>query len=97
MFTVALTTPLPHIILQCCLLIILQDDAKVLFRKGVDYEREGSHYEATRCYKQALKLDPDVEKKIADEEFVSHSMDTTGEKCNLNICGMDLTCLLFTR
>jgi len=34
-----------------------------------------------RCYKRALKLDPDVEKKIADEEFVSRSsMDTTGEQ-----------------
>jgi len=29
-----------------------------------------------------LKLDPDVEKKIADEELVSRSMDTTGENCN---------------
>ncbi|XP_060875795.1 F-box only protein 9 isoform X2 [Metopolophium dirhodum] len=56
-----------------------EDDAKVLFRKGVDYEREGFHYEATRCYKRALKLDPDVEKKIADEELVSRSMDTTDE------------------
>lgn len=61
----------------------------MLFRKGVDYEREGSHYEATRCYKRALKLDPDIEKKIANEEFASRSMDTTGEKCNLSIRGMD--------
>lgn len=68
----------------------------MLFRKGVDYEREGFHYEATRCYKQALKLDPDVEKKIADEELVLRSMDTTGENCNFSICRMDLTCFLFS-
>lgn len=61
-----------------------EDDAKVLFRKGVDYEREGFHYEATRCYKRALKLDPDVEKKIADEELVSRSMDTTADENNVS-------------
>ncbi|KAL4090341.1 hypothetical protein QTP88_025199 [Uroleucon formosanum] len=61
-----------------------EDDAKMLFRKGVDYEREGFHYEATRCYKRALKLDPDVEKKIADEELVSRSMDITNENNGSN-------------
>ncbi|CAH1738321.1 F-box only protein 9 [Aphis gossypii] len=59
-----------------------EDDAKPLFRKGVDYEREGLHYEAMRCYKRALKLDPNVEKNIADEDLVSRfsSMDTTGDE-----------------
>jgi len=47
-----------------------------LFRNGIEYEREGNHYEATRCYKRALKLDAGVEKKIADEEDASSSMNT---------------------
>jgi hypothetical protein len=79
------------------MLYISQDDAKALFRKGVDYELEGFHYEAMRCYKRALKLDPDVEKKVADEEFVSRSsMDTTGEQATQLFMwnGFDLFSLL---
>lgn len=54
-----------------------ENEAKALFRHGIEYEREGNHYEATRCYKRALKLDAGVEKKIADEEDASCcSMDT---------------------
>ncbi|XP_025207220.1 F-box only protein 9 isoform X2 [Melanaphis sacchari] len=61
-----------------------KDDAKALFRKGVDYELEGFHYEAMRCYKQALKLDPDVEKKIADEDFTSRSSMNPTDDNNLS-------------
>ncbi|VVC27083.1 Hypothetical protein CINCED_3A005270 [Cinara cedri] len=52
-----------------------EDNAKELFRTGIECEREGNYYEATRCYKRALKLDPDVEKKIADEEITLRSVD----------------------
>lgn len=34
------------------------------FLEGIQLERKGGHYMAIRCYKKALKLDPDVERKI---------------------------------
>lgn len=62
----------------------------MLFRNGIEYEREGNYNEATRYYKRALKLDPDVEKKIADEETASQSMDTCKNiiSCLWSIYGM---------
>lgn len=52
------------------------NEAIALFRKGIEYEREGKHYEATHCYKRALKLDADIEKKIDYGEPASCPMDT---------------------
>lgn len=58
------------------LLCSQETEAKALFRTGIEYEREGNYYEATRSYKRALKLDAGVEKKIAEEEAALRSMDT---------------------
>lgn len=59
---------------------------------GVECEREGDLFEATRYYKRALKLDPDVEKLIAEEDAASRSMDTTSkhESCLLSIYGVHI-------
>lgn len=63
-----------------------------MFCKGIEYEREGNYYEATRCYKKALKLDASVEKKIAEEEAALCSMDTCKNILELlSICGVTLT------
>lgn len=57
-------------------LCLQESEAKALFCKGIECEREGNYSEATRCYKRALKLDSSVEKKIAEEEATLRSMDT---------------------
>jgi hypothetical protein len=56
-----------------------------LFRKGIECERDGNPYEATQCYKRALKLDPDVEKKIAHEDAIARPMDTCNNELFLLI------------
>ncbi|XP_025413927.1 F-box only protein 9 isoform X2 [Sipha flava] len=57
-----------------------ENEAKALFRKGIECERDGNPYEATQCYKRALKLDPDVEKKIAHEDAIARPMDTLNDQ-----------------
>lgn len=65
--------------------------AKALFRKGIECERDDNPYEATQCYKRALKLDPDIEKKIAQEDAITRPMDTCNNKlCLLSIYRMSV-------
>lgn len=68
-----------------------------LFRKGIEWEREGNYYEATRCYKRALKLDPDVERKIDYNEPATRPMDTSCKNslCLLNIYTWSIFLLFF--
>ncbi|XP_050436166.1 F-box only protein 9 [Adelges cooleyi] len=47
------------------------EDAKSLFLKGIEYERDGNHYDATKCYRRAFKMDPDIEDKITDEDVAA--------------------------
>lgn len=65
-----------------------------MFRKGIEYEREGNYYEATRCYKRALKLDAGIEKKIADEEAASRAMDTCKQCVRFFWLGID-KCVIY--
>lgn len=52
-----------------------ENTAIALFVEGIKLERKGNHLKAVRWYKKALKLDPDVEKKIDLREPTERIVD----------------------
>lgn len=43
--------------------VSLDEQAKRLFLEGVDFEKKGKCFDAIRCYRRAIQLDPDIEFK----------------------------------
>ncbi|XP_050537259.1 F-box only protein 9 [Daktulosphaira vitifoliae] len=57
-----------------------EDNAKAWFLKGIECERDGNHYEATRYYRRAFRLDSDIEDKITDDDLVGLRDDNSSKE-----------------
>lgn len=60
-----------------------EDQAKQLFIQGVELEKKGKCFEAIRCYRRAIQLDPDIEFK-AYRELSQQKLTSKVDKKNNN-------------